>query len=239
MSDGPTYTWATATHPGRVRADNEDAVYPDGAGRGDGPQIVAVADGMGGHAAGDVASRMAIETAAEEDSDPAGRVRAANQRVVQASRERAELAGMGTTLTLAALRPQGEVTIAHVGDSRAYLLRDGRLEQLTTDHSLMAEYLASGRIEPEDVPNHPQRSVITRALGMSADVEVDLFEERLETGDRLLLCSDGLSSMIDEEHITELLGRDERIEELAWSLIEAANQAGGEDNISVVVVDLS
>jgi PPM family protein phosphatase len=232
------YSWSSATHPGLVRSHNEDAVYPSESGQGEGPLLVAVADGMGGHAAGDVASRVAIETAASADGGPKRRVAAAHRAVLDNSRQRPELAGMGTTLTLASLQPDGTLRLAHVGDSRAYILRDGDLRQLTTDHSLVAEYLAAGRIDPDEAATHPQRSVITRALGIETDLEVDLVEERLKPGDRLLLCSDGLNSMLGDEEILRLLGLATPAEETTWALVEAANRAGGEDNISVVVVDV-
>ncbi|MGH9166409.1 MAG: Stp1/IreP family PP2C-type Ser/Thr phosphatase [Acidimicrobiia bacterium] len=233
------YTWSSATHPGLVRSHNQDAVYPAESGQGAGPLLVAVADGMGGHVAGDVASRVAIETAASADGGPKRRVAAANRAVLETSRQHPELAGMGTTLTLAALQPDGALRLAHVGDSRAYILRDGDLRQLTTDHSLVAEYLAAGRIDPEEVATHPQRSVITRALGIETALKVDLIEERLRPGDRVLLCSDGLNSMLDDEEIMRLLGAATPAEDITWALVEAANRAGGEDNVSVVVVDVS
>ncbi|MDP8958047.1 MAG: Stp1/IreP family PP2C-type Ser/Thr phosphatase [Actinomycetota bacterium] len=234
-----TYTWSTATHPGLVRRENEDAVYPGSSGKAAGPVLVAVADGMGGHAAGDVASRLAIEAAVSLSAQPEERVTAANRAVVQASLHQPELAGMGTTLTLASLEADGRLTIGHVGDSRAYLWRHGELRQLTTDHSLMAEYLAAGRIGPEEVGTHPQRSVITRALGMEPEVDVDVLEEQLVPGDRLLLCSDGLTAMVAEAQMAQLLDSSRPLEEAAWDLVEAANRAGGEDNISVILVEVS
>jgi PPM family protein phosphatase len=144
---------------------------------------------------------------------------------------------MGTTVTMAELDPDGTATIGHVGDSRAYLLRDGRLRQLTDDHSVVAEYLAAGKIRPEDIPRHPQRSMLTRALGLARHVDVDAFTETLHPGDRLLLCTDGLNSMITDDDIVTYLV-DGTPDEAVWNLIEAANAAGGHDNVSVVVVDV-
>ncbi len=230
------FRWATASHVGQVREANEDSVHPEADGAGDGPLLVAVADGLGGHVAGEVASRLAIQAAAATGGDVAARVQAGNAAVVARVREQPELAGMGTTLTLAELTGN-EAAIGHVGDSRAYLLRSGSLRQLTTDHSKMEELLSAGLITHDEVPTHPQRAMITRALGLAPDVEVDTVAERLEPGDRLLLCSDGLTSMVDDATIEQLLAGAASVEEAAWSLVDAANAAGGADNITVAVVD--
>ena len=213
------YVWATATHVGLLRDGNEDSVYPEAGGTGSGPLIVAVADGMGGHAAGEVASQTALDAA-----------------VVQAVIDNPELAGMGTTLTFAEFGEDG-VEIGHVGDSRAYLLRDGTMTQITTDHSLVAELLAAGRIKPEDVRTHPQRNMVTRGIGMTQHVEVDVEHRDLAPGDRVLLCSDGLTTMLVDDEVAEILAGSGAPEERVWALIEAANAAGGYDNITVVVVD--
>jgi protein phosphatase len=144
---------------------------------------------------------------------------------------------MGTTLTLAIIDPNGTVDIGHVGDSRAYLRRDGDLRKVTSDHSYIGEMMAAGRLTPEEAKNHPYRSVVTRAVGLESSVEVDTTELELQAGDRLLLCSDGLSSMVDDGAIAEILdGRDDPAE-AARALVEAANAAGGDDNITVVIVD--
>ncbi len=230
------YDWATATHVGRVRSGNEDAVFPADGGSGEGPVLVGVADGMGGHVGGEVASRTAIDAASSTDGDVVARVKAANGAVVARALENKELVGMGTTLTLAEIQG-ASCEIAHVGDSRAYLYRDGELHQITTDHSLIAELLASGRITEDDIATHPQRSVVTRALGMARSVRVDRFQQELRPGDRLLLCSDGLTTMIDDDAIAGVLAEERDPEAVAWALIEAANLAGGVDNITVAVVD--
>jgi len=238
-----TFAWAAATDPGRVRSHNEDALWPRPEGaevaRGEeaGPFLTAVADGMGGHVGGEVASAVAIEAAIAAGGEVVERVRAANLAVVDTARRRPRLAGMGTTLTLALLSGQ-VLEIAHIGDSRAYLLREGALEQLTRDHSLVAEMVASGELRPEEAPVHPFRSVITRALGMESSVAVDRVQRGLLPGDRVLLCSDGLTTMLEDGQVAALLaGR--AGPEAAAALIEAANQAGGFDNISVVVVDVA
>lgn len=229
------YTWASATDTGLVRSNNEDAVAPRDMGMETAPFVVGVADGMGGHTGGEVASRIALDTALDLDGDVVQRVRAANRAVLDAARRDPSLTGMGTTLTLG--RFDGDqVDIGHVGDSRAYLLRDGEMEQVTTDHSLMSEMLSRGEISPEEAAVHPYRSVITRAIGLQADVPVDHEQRRLRSGDRMLFCSDGLTGMVDMEHIREILEEDRHPTEAVWSLIEAANAAGGADNISVVVV---
>lgn len=232
------FTWASGTHKGRIRDNNEDAVYPETAGQTSNTMVAAVADGMGGHVAGEVASRLAIEAAAGPPHLPvAERVARANELILDRVLERPELRGMGTTLTVVELHPDGSMVIGHVGDSRAYRLRGSSLEQLTNDHSVVAEYLRAGRIRPEDIAGHPQRSMLTRALGMQPGLKVDVIAGSVATGDRLLICSDGLNSMIDDEIIAELL-RPGTPEEAVWALIEAANHAGGHDNVSVVVVDV-
>ncbi len=229
------YLWSTATHPGRARPINEDAVHPTGAGTGD-EVLLVVADGLGGHVGGEVASRLAIEVASDPDLAPAEAVLSANRAILAEVANRPRLAGMATTMTLARLENSGAARFAHVGDSRGYLLRQGELRRLTQDHSVVAEYVASGRLTEKEAENHPQRSLVTRALGLEFHLEVDEFEEPLEPGDRLLLCSDGLTAMIDDDHILPLLGSGAP-EEVVWALIEAANTAGGHDNITVAIAD--
>lgn len=237
-----TFLWAAATNPGRVRGHNEDALWPRPAegelarGEADGPLLVAVADGMGGHVAGEVASRLAVDTAVAADGDAVARVRAANDAVVATSLDRPRLAGMGTTMTLALF--SGEtVEIGHIGDSRAYLYRQQELRQLTRDHSLVAEMVASGELHPDEAAAHPFRSVITRALGMESRVAVDRVESDLLPGDRFLLCSDGLTTMLDDNEIAAGLAEPDG-PAAADALIKAANRAGGLDNITVVLVDV-
>ncbi len=230
---------AALSDPGRRRRRNEDAYVVQ-------PPLFAIADGMGGAQAGEVASRLAA-AALEEGSSGSGdgreRVEAlvqeANRRVYKRSSEDPDASGMGTTIT-AALVDAGVVWIGHVGDSRAYLLRDGALQQLTEDHSLVAELVRSGRLSAEEAQTHPQRSVITRAVGTDADVDVDTFPIEPRPGDVFLLCSDGLTDMIDDGTIAGIVQehRDD-LEAAARTLVAAANRGGGEDNITVVVFDVA
>lgn len=232
------YHWATATDTGKVRDHNEDAVWPAEDGHGDAPLVVAVADGMGGHIGGEVASRVALQaavTAAGAEAEE--RVRIANLAIIDEVLERPRLAGMGTTLTLAVLGEDGVVDCAHVGDSRAYVLSEGRLEQLTRDHSLVAEMVESGELHPDQAAVHPFRSVVTRALGLERSLEVDRVSRTLRAGDRLLLCTDGLTAMADDEEIAAILAGSDTPRDAADALVTAANRRGGADNTSVVVVD--
>ncbi len=233
------YTIATATHVGRVRDGNEDAVHPVGDETTSGPVIVAVADGMGGHAAGEVASALAIEQAtALAEGSALDRVQAANAAVVATAADDVALAGMGTTLTLAIFSADGRLEIGHVGDSRAYLWRNERLTQLTIDHTLVHELIAQGRLAPEEAETHPRRHMLTRTVGMG-DVLVDTLEIHLMPGDRVLLCSDGLTGMVSDERIARILEHTAAAADAVWSLVEAANAAGGLDNTTVAVVDVT
>jgi len=224
--------WRTDT--GRQRRENEDSAYVRA-------PLFVVADGMGGAQAGEVASRMAVETferGLPESGSPESRlaelVRDANQRIYDRSRVDRGRAGMGTTLTAAYLT-DGQLAIAHVGDSRAYLLRDGRLLRLTQDHSLVDELVRQGKLTEAQAAEHPQRSIITRALGPEPEVEVDTFTYPLRPGDVLLLCSDGLTSMVSEERMAETILTAPGLEQAADRLIDEANEAGGRDNITVVL----
>jgi PPM family protein phosphatase len=224
---------SAASDPGRKRRRNEDAFVCQ-------PPLFAVADGMGGAQAGEIASRLAAGAVKGDEAAGSGErrvqelIQEANRRVHQRSIEDPNASGMGTTLTLAVV-DDGLVSIGHVGDSRAYLVREGRLEQLTEDHSLVGELMRSGELSAEEAESHPQRSVITRALGTDPDVDVDTFEVALREGDLFLLCSDGLTSMVDDEEILELVERHRLdLDRLVQALIRAANRGGGEDNITVV-----
>jgi protein phosphatase len=232
-----SYHWAVATDRGRVRTINEDSLHPLTSGRGDGPTVVLVADGMGGHIAGERASAVATQRAVEAKGSLKERVQAANLAIFEEIDRQPELAGMGTTMTLFELGEDGVIRYAHVGDSRAYLYREGDLTQITSDHTVVAEYLRRGTITPDEVANHPQRSLITRALGLQPDIEVDTGEEPVRSGDRLLLCSDGVNVMIDDESIADSLDL-ETPEEAVWDLVEKANRAGGHDNITAIVVQV-
>jgi len=229
--------WSSVTHLGRVRSVNQDRAHPTSGGRNDGPQLLVVADGMGGHVGGEIAASVAIEAALESEGTLEERVRQANRAIVEEVEEKPELTGMGTTMTMAEVGTDRRLRLAHVGDSRAYLLRSGVLVQLTIDHTLVAEYVAQGRLRADQASSHPQRSLLTRALGLETHLLVDTAEFQLKEGDRLLLCSDGLNSMLSDREITDLLDGDST-EEAAWRLVEAANLAGGHDNVTVVVADV-
>lgn len=235
-----TLQWATVTDVGRVRDHNEDSVWPEsGTGETSKTLVIAVADGMGGHAAGEVASRTAIEAAAAVGGNATRRVQAANLAVIDTAARQTRLAGMGTTLTLAIVDGDGSADIAHVGDSRAYLYSDGHLERLTTDHSYVAEMVEAGRMTEEEAEVHPYRSVVTRAIGFEPAVDVDTHRVTMVTGDRLLLCSDGVTAMLDDRTVADILEAYETPFEAARALVEAANLAGGVDNITAAVVDLA
>jgi protein phosphatase len=231
------YVWAAATHQGMIRQNNEDAIFPDKSGESDGPAVLIVADGMGGHVAGEVASRLAVNTAASTSLEPADRVAAANRAIREEVARQPELEGMGTTMTLVELTPEGVAHFAHVGDSRAYLFRNGNLQQLTEDHTVAAEMVALGQITPEEAEDHPKSHMILRCLGLTRFINVDEVEVELEAGDRLLLCSDGLNSMVPADGIAKGL-TEGTADEAAWRLIEMANKAGGHDNISVILIDV-
>jgi serine/threonine protein phosphatase PrpC len=224
-----------ASDRGLVRETNEDSYLVR-------TGLYAVCDGMGGARGGEVASQMACETLLELDLAEVDEeklrdaIAAANLAIVGRSLSEAELAGMGTTLTVAVAREEG-LLIGHVGDSRAYLLHDGRLRQLTADHSWVGEMLRRGEITQAEAAIHPHRSIITRALGTDMIVEPDLFYVPFAPGDRLLLCSDGLSGMVSDEKIAEILGGSEGPQAVAEALVQAALAAGGDDNVTVVVVE--
>lgn len=223
-----------ATDTGMVREGNEDSYLVDRQ-----LDLFAVADGMGGHRAGEVASAVALgglRAAVGDGASVADAVGRANTAVWDRASDDTDLAGMGTTLT-AATFDGTTLTIGHVGDSRAYLFRNGTLEQLTVDHSLVAELIRDGRISEEQAAVHPQRSIITRALGVDSSVEVDVYSLVLHPADRVMLCSDGLTSMVRTPRITEILAAEDEPTGAANALVDAANAAGGEDNITVVVLD--
>jgi serine/threonine protein phosphatase PrpC len=234
------YVWATGTHQGRIRDRNEDSVYPETSGAGNGPIIVGVADGMGGHVAGNVASALALSTATEDapdsDIETVDRVNSANEAILERVQEQKELSGMGTTMTLGLFLDDGTLELAHVGDSRCYLARDGELRQLSTDHTVVAELVALGHLKPEDVDKHPQRHLVTRTLGLGP-VKVESQSLPLEDGDRLLFCSDGLTSMVNDDDIRRIVTAGSDSEATVWNLIETANSAGGVDNITAAMVD--
>ncbi|HEY3122328.1 MAG TPA: Stp1/IreP family PP2C-type Ser/Thr phosphatase [Vicinamibacteria bacterium] len=242
------------TDVGRKRKGNEDSLFlnPD-------QNLFIVADGMGGHAAGEVASKMAVEainefvtlTGGDDDITwPFGldenisydgnrlktAIKYANRKVLEATREKSEYEGMATTV--AAVLVDGETAnLAHVGDSRVYLMRDGTLKQLTSDHSWVNEQIQSGVLSADQARGHPLRNVVTRALGGKPDLQVDMQVHKMQPGDVLLLCSDGLTTMLPDDEIHELLeGSRGDIKRAAQDLVTAANEKGGEDNITVVLI---
>jgi len=226
--------YAVASDTGRKRRRNEDNYVVE-------PPLFGVADGMGGAQAGEVASKLAA-SALEDGSDGAlhgqdrvgALIQEANRRVYERATSDPAASGMGTTMTVA-LVEGGIVTIGHVGDSRAYLVRDGRMEQLTDDHSLVNELVKSGKLTAEEAEAHPQRSVITRAVGTDPDVDVDAFTVDAQDGDVFLICSDGLTDMVEDEDILEVLDRNRSdLDRAVKSLVAAANRGGGEDNITAV-----
>jgi protein phosphatase len=229
------------TDVGRARSGNEDSYFC-------GRTVFAVADGLGGHQGGEVASAAAVEPLAALDgrefAEPgeaaealAAAIREGNAAILERAAGDPGLWGMGTTVTAAALAGERHLQLAHVGDSRAYLLRDGSLEQLTTDHTVVGELVRRGRLTPEQAAIHPERSILTRAVGLDPRVPVDTPDPvELRDGDQVLLCSDGLTEAVDDDRIAELLSAGADGEAACRSLIDAANAAGGPDNITVVLL---
>jgi PPM family protein phosphatase len=233
--------FAGRTDPGHVRARNEDALLqrPE---RG----LFAVADGMGGHAGGDIASRIAVDVldehmAAAADDDPAGRletaVRAAHDAILKAARADRALSGMGTTLTALRIHDGSQCTLAHVGDSRAYRLRAGSLDQLTRDQTWVQEQMDAGLLSAAQARNHPYASMLTCALGIEeADLDVQILEWTARDGDLILLCTDGLVARLDHADLRRGLDRHPDLEAAGDALVAAANAAGGPDNITLALV---
>ena len=227
---------------GQVREVNQDycGEFDDPARR---RRLLIVADGMGGHLGGEVASRMAVEAVAEvfhNGGDDAGELlrialETANQRVHSASQEDMDLAGMGTTGVCLLFERGGRAWVGHVGDSRAYRLRDGKFEQITEDHSVVGALIRMGHITEEEARLHPQRNEILRAIGTNEEVEVQVSAFELEPGDRYLLCSDGLSGFVTDDDIAEVLGRQDP-QDAVRTLIQMANLEGGSDNITAQVI---
>jgi serine/threonine protein phosphatase PrpC len=227
------------TDTGQIRQGNEDAYWT-------GDSVFAVADGMGGHLAGEVASETALEPVAEldgrifADGEEATRalrraVDQANAMVARRAHDEPAFRGMGTTLTATMVEGR-RLHLAHVGDSRAYLLRRGELDQITDDHTLVQHLINEGQISKEEAQTHPQRSIITRAIGVAHEVEIDSFTIDLEQGDVVLLCSDGLTGVVTDDRIAETLKRFPDLERATDTLIDLANEAGGPDNITVLLL---
>jgi len=231
----------SASHVGRVRSSNQDLSL-------EAPNLYAVADGMGGHAGGEVAARLAVDTLrsmfSREPSIQGMRqaVNEANAAVWRTSQVQSDLRGMGTTLTAAALVTGTDghdvVVLANVGDSRAYIYTEGDLSQVTADHSLAEEKVRKGELTEEEAAVHPHRHILTRALGVASDVDVDLWEIHIHAGDRLLLCSDGLTNELEIDEVGDVLRDVPDPQQASDRLVDLANEHGGNDNITVVVVDV-
>ena len=235
------------TDVGLKRNSNQDFVYASDQKVGRLPSLLIVADGMGGHAAGDLASRVCVETmvssiegSGQTETIPilAEAVQKANRAVLKKAAEKPVYAGMGTTI-VAAVIDGNTLYVANVGDSRLYLIDDDRIDHITLDHSLVAEMVRSGRISPEQMRNHPEKNIITRAVGGEENVKADFFDVGLHKGDVVLLCSDGLTNMVEDEQIFRIIRREKTLRDAGQKLISAANSAGGRDNISVVLARLT
>ena len=233
---GAQNVFGSRTDIGSVREQNEDSLVVS-------PPLFVVADGMGGHEAGEVASEIAVEAIQEvapehPDARELGKaVEVANRAIIDAALAGKGRPGMGTTCT-AVMLEESKLVIAQVGDSRAYLMHGGDLTQLTRDHSLMANMIEAGQITPEEARYHPNRSVITRALGNDPATTPDLYEINAEAGDRVLVCSDGLTSMLEDNQISDILARQSDPQKCADALVNAAIDAGGADNVTVIVADV-
>lgn len=233
------------TDIGQKRQLNQDFIYLSENPVGNLPNVFIVADGMGGHNAGDYASRLAVETVVEEivssfEKDPVkilnNAIGCANQQLRKRARENRALSGMGTTIVAATCLGR-YLEVANVGDSRLYVISD-EIRQITQDHSLVEEMVRMGGLDKETARNHPDKNIITRAVGARRDVEVDFFNVELQTGDMVLLCSDGLTNMVEDETICRILKGAGNLEDRVEELMRTANQNGGKDNISVIVIEL-
>lgn len=233
------------TDIGQKRQLNQDFIYLSETPIGNLPNVFIVADGMGGHNAGDYASRYAVETVVEEigvsfEKNPVkimGRaIDKANALIRKRAQEDISLNGMGTTMVVATCIGR-YLEVANVGDSRLYVINDDKIEQITQDHSLVEEMVRMGGIDRESARNHPDKNIITRAIGARDFVEADFFNLELQTGDIVLLCSDGLTNMIEDEMIHQILTNGRSLKDRAEELVKTANQNGGKDNISVIVLE--
>ena len=233
------------TDVGQKRTVNQDFVFTSETPVGNLPNLFVVADGMGGHKAGDFASSYAVEVLLstireDENSNPVKIIRAAienaNTQLLREASDNETMSGMGTTMVLVTIVGH-YAYVANVGDSRLYLIDEDKISQITKDHSLVEEMVRMGEISRDDARNHPDKNIITRALGAGRDVDVDFFDIRLTPGDILLLCSDGLSNMVPDEDIRQVIRTSETLEETGRRLVSMANDNGGRDNIAVVLVE--
>ena len=231
------------TDRGLVRQLNEDSIYFSSDAVGSYPNLFIVADGMGGHQAGDFASKFTVEYVKQTLSSWKGDVKegfrsaieGANEELLRRGSNDSSLVGMGTTLVMLSVW-KDHYLAANVGDSRLYRLRSGKLSQITTDHSWVEEMCSLGRLDRDSELYHAKKNIITRAVGASREIVPDYFEDALEPGDKFLLCSDGLTNMVDDRSITHVYDSDEELFKIAGKLVNKANEAGGNDNISVVLV---
>lgn len=234
----------SVTDIGKKRKLNQDYVYVSEENVGNLPNVFIVADGMGGHNAGDYASKCTVEIMVREirgcfDKNPVrilGKaIRVANDQIRRRAKEDASLYGMGTTVVAATCLGH-YLQVANVGDSRLYIIND-TIRQITRDHSLVEEMIRMGGIDRDEARNHPDKNIITRAIGAKDTIEIDFFHEELRSGDIVLMCSDGLTNMLEDEEIGRILKECTSIEERAEKLVEAANNNGGKDNIAVILID--
>ena len=234
----------SVTDIGRKRKLNQDFVYSSDEAVGNLKNVYIVADGMGGHQAGDYASKCTVETMVREikgcfEQSPirilSRAIRIANDQVRRKAREDESLYGMGTTVVAATVLGK-YLQVANVGDSRLYIINE-EVRQITRDHSLVEEMVRMGGLDSEAARNHPDKNIITRAIGARDTIEIDFFHEELKSGDLILMCSDGLTNMLEDEEIGRILKTPGTIEERAERLIDAANQNGGRDNIAVILID--
>ncbi|MCI5758641.1 MAG: Stp1/IreP family PP2C-type Ser/Thr phosphatase [Eubacterium sp.] len=235
----------SATDIGQKRHMNQDFIFTSEESVGNLPNLFVVADGMGGHNAGDFASRYGVSVLVEtvrkdKNFNPVkvmrNAIEAANREVFSQSRNDPSMAGMGTTMVVCTV-VGGYAYIANVGDSRLYLAGSDSMTQITQDHSLIAEMVRLGELTPEEGRNHPDKNIITRAVGTNEDVKIDFFDVKLETGDQILMCSDGLSNMVEDQRIFEILKGEDTEADKAQVLVDEANANGGRDNIAVIVVE--
>ena len=235
----------SATDIGQKRHMNQDFIFTSEEPVGNLPNLFVVADGMGGHNAGDFASRYGVSVLVEsvrrdKNFNPVkvmrNAIEAANREVFSQSRNDPSMAGMGTTMVVCTV-VGGYAYIANVGDSRLYLAGSESMTQITQDHSLIAEMVRLGELTPEEGRNHPDKNILTRAVGTNEEVKIDFFDVKLETGDQILMCSDGLSNMVEDQRIFEILKGEDTKADKAQVLVDEANANGGRDNIAVIVVE--
>ena len=236
----------SVTDIGKKRKLNQDFVYASDEPVGNLPNVYIVADGMGGHNAGDFASKCTVETITREIRGCFEKnairilskaIMVANERIRQKAREDERLYGMGTTVVAATCIGK-YLQVANVGDSRLYIINEEEVRQVTRDHSLVEEMVRMGGIDRKAARNHPDKNIITRAIGARDTIEIDFFNEELQDGDIVLMCSDGLSNMLEDEEIGKILRKKGSLEERAEKLVEAANNNGGKDNIAVIIIDM-